>query len=338
MRSNAPRSCALLASLITLATGAAPALASDPYASASASITNLRYRLIDLDPTDGIAPSALISGTGILHVGSALTSGPPEVDITTPVSGLGLPLPIAQETYFGYSAGIGGDRISATAHTVHGNGPVLANQFPGSSMGTAYDLYVYEENVGRIGEVQLGTPSGFGFDPTFTIELGANTGIVFEGTASTNVLLNLQAYDAFIAAVQTELGSSAQAPINTYGRLSGSATISINLQNSTVGDNGGVTSHNTFFSLGSTFSESVQPGGATFPTSEQSLTQDFLVDYWNLGTASTTVGFTLNTVASAGAMLQGTFTVPVPVPEPGTWALMGLGLAGVALARRRHAA
>lgn len=336
MRIAAQPRLTLAASLIALL-GMAPAIAiADTYSSASASITNLRYRLIDLDPTDGIAPSATLQGAGLVHVTSSFADGPPDVDINTPLSGLGLPLPIANQSGVGYGAGIAGDTITTMANTAVGNGPVLVNQFPGGSMGTDYDLYVYQELVSRSGEVQLGAPGWVGTDPTFTIELGANTGIVFEGTASTNVLLDLQAYDAFSAGVHAEIGTSALPPINSYGYLAGSASINIELQNTTLGNNGGVTSHATSFSLGSSLSEEVGPGGFASPTSGQSRTQDFLVDYWNLGTTGTTVGFTLSTSSIAVAMMQGTFTVPVP--EPGTWALMGLGLAGVALARRRQGA
>lgn len=309
---------------VLLASLASTASAADGIvASGAASVTGLSYHLIDLDPTDGIAPSITFNDS---YVGIGAVTG----------------TWINQYQVTGESTRTPGDLFTATpANFVSSSGNVTGSYNTDSaSINTglrASDLNAMASSHGTDGySVSVTAASGmfFGRDelPDYpgvwfplnpgqsAFTLSANTALVIDGQWHVNTGLDLSQVQpgAFIDSIQAN-GWSA----NFVSHSAAGAVLQLDGMDAVVAWN----SHDLRQSL------DANGLGEVFTNNENDQADSpFSIQINNTGTSSA------NGFLALGAAAD--YTVTVAVPEPGTWALMGLGLVGVLVTagKRRRAA
>jgi len=397
-----------LAVALGLALAAVGAQAAD-LATASASVSNLRYRLIDLDPNDGIAASLTVTGnlTGTASTSIKITpdvlvdpygytttpyiatQNPSDVDksITSTVFGQTGTLELFS-TVPGARAALGSTMSTSTSLSGAAIADsVLTSSYNRTYNGTAVD-YSRGDNLLRnytqtyssssrttdaqqtaaintvlditpeVVDPDTGWPTSF---PTAipNITLSAHTLLVIEGTAQ-------------LALYQDQIGidSAARAawgPMTSIGSGYYNSSTNANLIVALGGDGqfGNLTTslpsgamigqqHLDSFSLSNGFSQSGINAYAADGLIKQDVVdiQDFGVSYANLSGSSVQTVFNISLSAAtnvSGYYNESSYTntwgepvsnVPVVttpgIPEPSTYALMGLGLVGIALASRRQ--
>lgn len=312
----------LLASLATLASTAS---AADTIASGSASVTGLSYHLVDLDPNDGIAPSIIFNDS---YVGIAAVTGTGTSQQLTPVSewvrtpgDLFTSAPAALVSSSGNATGSYNSNSAAISTTLTG---ANLNAMPTdlgeygyvktltAGSGMLYGKDEYPDYPGVLVPMNPGQSA-------FT--LSANTALVIDGQWHVNAGLDLTqlAPGAFLNSVQANAWSA-------YFVNHVAAGVALKLDN----DQDGVFAYNSI-----ALSQSLDGNGLGELIIQRESDQNdapFSVQIDNASSASANGMLILGAVAD--------YTVSVAVPEPGTWALMGLGLMGVLVTagKRRRAA
>lgn len=300
---------------------------------ASISLSDLRFTLADLTPDDGIAATATFNPAGAtLTTFSNLAPGGGTGDM---IPFTGLPLPTLSVTDGFGTASISGTAVSL-AVSLAGSSDVLSQS---SSTG-----------VNVRGDAQANAVVGYeaAFDTPgvpanqFTITLAANSSISFDLSYTATVSLSPQQL--------ADVRDAALAQVDP------AKTMAFTFLNADA-----VGAVGAGFYSGSIFDPNI-----TVAEGSQSLNIDatHLCDGCNMGvmtaqnssTLSLTYANTTGNAIDVFFLLSSRATVnqnadfiyfpdfppvepEVPaIPEPGTWALMGLGLLGLAWARKRHQA
>lgn len=303
-RACMPVAMALLASLPALASAAGDTVIQ----STSAQITGLSYRLIDLDPNDGIDPSLTFD----------MTAG--GINAVTYNNRLGIQDGQYDDAYF---VGLTPD----ASKTVSFNGATASAGPSGysTSVQTTVDQHI-----------NLAPSAGYGGATTFNADiftypdgvnytnmtLSANTLLVITGTASVTQQSNLQPLLDELNLLNP--GQEAWASV----AIDAGARVELNLERRVTDPSYTQTLTDISNFVLNTYDAG--PGDDIY--------SPVTLQFANVGGASTDLSFTVS-VGVTNAIMSGLDNViidpPPSIPEPGTYMLMGLGLVGIGCARRR---
>lgn len=319
---------ALAAALACVGTAHA---ADDALFTTTAQLSNLSYRLIDLDPNDGVAPSASFDNFSVVlglpwndgvprYSGSLLPTSTLQADVT---NGLFQATPSA---------------LTASTSITSGD---LASQI--SQTTTGYQSV----NVGS-SEPYFYSAGSDVDNPYFgTVKLSPNTAIVITGVASVTSSTN--------STKLVELINTLKQPgvNNPYVDLTSTVTPNVYLSLSNEesdADFGGFAQSSTdsHFSLNGRRDNyiTLTDGYYFDPMPDIEKQSNFSILYANLGSQDKAVRLDVSVGASVNLngyvdLSSGVVTPPIPetptIPEPSTYALMALGLVGIGLVRRKAA-
>ena len=307
-RACAPVAIALLACLPALASAAGDSVIQ----STSAQITGLNYRLIDLDSADGIAPSLTFDLTSAaLYADTYGDIKSDQVSQYGPVDYYGLtPNDTTTVSLHGATASLGPSVFSSSIHTTVDQYLNLAQQ-PEAGGTVTLNSWIGSN------------PNGIN---SMNMTLSANTLLVITGSASITGQTNLQPLLDELnlrnpgeeAWASTAYGASANINLTLQRRIFDPAT------NTETNDE-------SSFHINNYFADMIND-----------VNSPVTLQFANLGTSSTDLSFTVNLGVTnsiqSGLNAGGIIDLPPSIPEPGTYMLMGLGLVGLGLARRRASA
>lgn len=300
------------------------AQAADPVlVSTKASLSNLTFQLIDLDPTDGITPWIQFSTQGTLDTGY-YGGGSGSTTFSSPINN---PLPAQTQT-----------ATSPDGNAIAVAGPTSLQASSSITLGQLAPITTYASigsgaNVSVSGNVAPDTGIPY---PSMT--LSANTLLIIRGSASVQVNRDL-------SSLQTALNASTADWMNITG-YNMSASTSIGLSTSTYDPNTGTDSstYSSFSlftpndgSLYTTLYKNNDPTGLPLTESYTSAVTPFSVQLANTGASNIVADFSASAVASGYLEIAPVYvSQQPPVPEPSTYFLTGLGLvAAGAVARKR---
>lgn len=304
--------------LASLATMTSTASAADAIASGSASVTGLSYHLIDLDPNDGVAPSITFNDSyvGIAAVTSAWANNIAPVGewVRTP-GDLFTSAPASLVSSGGNVTGSYNTDSAAINTSLRGQElNAMATRFGGDG----YSVTVTAASGMFYGKDEFPDYPGvlIAYNPgqsAFT--LSANTALVVDGQWHVNAGLDLSqlAPGAFLDSIQANAW-------NAYFVNHVAAGVALALD--------GVDSVFAYNSV--QYSQTLDGNGPGKLFTQRDADQSdapFSVQINNASASS------VNGMLVLGA--EADYTVSVAVPEPGTWALMGLGLVGIGAVARR---
>lgn len=315
-------------------------------ASANASLSNLTFRLIDLDPNDGIAPGMTIQGQGFMGAFTSFDVNDPsntqQVQITSPIfPSQNLNQGLSSATLS--ASGLTGTSITTVDSTLQQVLTEDGSDASGAWSQSSFDMYL--EAGGTFG---YHPPlDGFPENP-LTITLTAHTRLVLEGTGSTALALSNQAMHEALAALNAQTGGfspDAQRFSGFDGRAAAGLTALLATADLSQPDAPFQVSRFSFedeLQESTGFCDSVEGCHRVFaPDQSRTSSQNFTLEYTNTASQSTDVSLMFHAagvVQQSGYLNVREIAPPIPtIPEPGTYALMGLGLAGLAWSRRRHA-
>lgn len=381
--------------LAIAAASSSGAWAGDLISSASASIDNLRYRLIDLDANDGITPALSVNGvwlgsivsTSLVELANSEYGGAYlQTNQTTPLSYNGV-LPMQPSGTA--TAGLPDGTVASTAGA---NRLVLNSQLTTQNLLTAahtdpsysYTYYTSQDGVngnrtstdthsqdtstasrtstlaGAAPGTDLGNRTSDNF-PKLDLKVTPHTLLVLEGTSKLDVYADRSNLLQYVQRANAGLNDDDHihsAYVTASGSAQGSVNVTLTDEASLLysgGDNGSLSTAVLAANLDYNedgFKTWFEVAPKTDITSSISQSKAWTLQVTNLGDADKTMYLQaeLNTGLSQNINTSTYDTVytfvpgpaPLPeipsvpgIPEPGTYALMGLGLAGVALVRRR---
>lgn len=301
------------------------AQAAEPGVYANASLSGLSYRLIDLTPDDGIAPTVTFGPSwGVMSV-----AGLPDAENMYPMSSSGIDLgetgftPLAPVSVALTGANASADSARVVTASVIQSADLIKNLDPGTRIAQSIYAGDIRADVAIMPLISEGN-----------ITLGANTGIIITGMGHIAGQFDSSAVQAALEA----LPNSREAWVG-WGQASASVHVSLSQRTTQVDEAGNLYSESE---IRSGFSLTRDVWSESFDHSSP-----FSLQFLNLGNEADEVS--LNMAVSARTELTGwvdfrdpaDIVIPPPVtpgvPEPGTYLLMGLGLVGLAFARRRAA-
>lgn len=303
---------AALVSLYALA-GSSQALAA---ASSSASLSNLTIRLVDLDPTDGVAASITFNELTYYAYGSFVSAGASYYDAST---GLGVgdgnsaysptTAPFASNAVSGTvtnttaSASIVGGESVLGPHALSSAGSALGANSPGSYSNYSASAYV---------------PNYYYYsNNSFT--LSANTLVIFSATATLQASTTV-GYNAVDGQSESATAAYSMSVSGTNGDGTGSQSGS-----------SGLTLSASYIGTFVTDDPLTGAGHYTYSGDSQSFSRKVSVSFANASDNSLTGYFNAQTSVSGGSNVSA-------VPEASTLSLALSGLGCAVLMRRRPAA
>ncbi|MGC4061867.1 MAG: PEP-CTERM sorting domain-containing protein [Aquabacterium sp.] len=317
MAPSRPR--ALLLMLLSAMPVIGQAAASPVISTVTSRLSNLQIELIDLAPNDGIAPSITFNGSGVWDA----YGGTP---VTLYSNGL---LPSSTVTH---TSTDGSTVLTASPSGIEITSQLTYDALQSNAAETAYDGYYRINGSLGIGHgLDLTNLSAPDLGPSFT--LSPHTLAIVRGNLSTSWTLDGQA-----------IASQLDPKYSTWSVTAlGSPNVEVGLQYGTEfrDANGGIQG-GVYAGGDAALSPPVYSVAGSDNTSFQSnqASHDFMFSIANVGDGSEagTVAMSISTgltytVSGFGIDPNG---VIAGIPEPGTWMLMGLGLVGIALARRQR--
>lgn len=301
--------------------------ADDTIYTSTAQLSNLSFRLIDLDPNDGVTPSVNFGGYAVVF-------GLPWDDSAPRYSGSLLPTSALQADYQGGMLQATPSALTASSSITSGD---LMTQITPATAG--FQLVNVSSNPPSMSSV------GSDIDNPYwaAINLSPNTAIVISGLASVSSSANTAKLAELINSVTPQ---DVKPYVDLFAEVLPAVYVSLNSEDTDF-DFGGYVSNvtesrfaldgrrNSFFD-NNTLDSFVDPLGEVL--TKQS---DFSIWYANLGSLDKAVRLDMSVHAGAsvnGALdLSSNVVTPPTIPEPSTYALMGLGLVGIGLARRKAA-
>jgi len=331
-----PASLALAAALCF---GTSAQAAVDPLvAQASVTLSGLSFQLIDLTPGDGIAPSLSFQTEGVIDSWNSVYD---EASHSWLHSGPTYSNSLLPSTPVNYTSPDGLSTVTSTANSV-----TLQSQLPLSQIlpplnppdGSGTGDYVYN-GIGSNTDLAVGAPYP-GEYQSFT--LGAGTGLVLRGTLSRHITLDS-------GAIQSAMEANGYDTWSLTGGSGGGATFMMAAQSSEWFDAEGNYTGGSLLQANQLelFDSRSMEHGAGLDNTMLLLdgAQDFEFTVVNFGDSNLTglialqltVGSDLFLYAQRFSEITPPIDIPA-IPEPSTYALMGLGLVGIAAVarRRRH--
>lgn len=315
--------------LSTLLAAGTPLLAQadTPIATFTTDLSNLGIQLIDLAPDDGIAPGFTLD---MEYVGLDVATGAMTLLDGGPIGGLLPSQPVS------HASPDGSLRFSTTPNSLRTTATVTLEQ----ALAAVGDLGGGQAGarlspVGQILSARAGS-SALGEIQLPRITLTANTRMVISGNASYAGELDATALGAWLPGS----GYTGFTLSETQGTFS-LAAIQFIPEGATPGEWTEGDTDTFVLARPSGFDPTghdllavtqADPGGVGSGASGT-----FAIHFSNTGSSALTLDIALTTIADPQLQLLLHQAAPHAVPEPGTWALMGLGLAGIALATRRRA-
>ena len=322
---------AALACLAAIASAAtATAVRADTLASGQASLSNIRIELIDLTPDDGQTPwirfgsatdpvGGLVDATGFVYDAGAARQaswqgGILPIEAVNATSADGYAGAQATSNSLGTSFSVDSAALGRAVALDDGSGKSRLEVFSQVRTGNGIASLAYEvdEATGAVTAVDGQT----GWQP-FDFTLSANTAIVIHAQASASLTLNPAL--GLLESDAPMIGSGVQAALMLI--------------------NPGFTMQQAYASLDDFYADMDQAYQLTF----DGVSADWTGDAATLTPASRDLLLTLNNASGLethGSLLmtgmsQFAVTKTAAVPEPATWALMGLGFIGLTVARKR---
>ena len=333
--------CHALALALCAALTAPSAHADALISSATASITNLRYRLIDLDLTDGITPGLSINGAWIGNLNATGSDG-------ASLSGSG-----------GYRSGVLPFSNNAAVVTSLANG-VASTTIGGSELTASSSLY--QSNLFKISSTDISygpyepgvtvsnqstttyasSYSIVGSNPTLKFQVTAHTLLVVEGTYNSSIYVDRSSMVDSTILVNGPMHQETVSSHDGFGNVDSGMSVVLTDSEDTGNEMSAFTKTEFFYDQFGFFDDA----SGLYDADTAALTKTFASSSdWSTQIANSGNGTkTMFLTASVGAVMfsklthVNTIVDRTNLPEPGTYALMGLGLVGMSLVRRRQAA
>jgi len=302
---GAARPSSIVLALVAMLPLAAQA-ADSPIAWATTKITGLQYLLVDLDPTDGVAPSATFNGAFYLNTASSDWS---DWETMPKYSGSLAPTTTVSATDADSSVQASPDGWSTSSSL---SASTVLAQFDGSS-GSFQTRQI--RRYTNLASSSIDDPTNEGM----SITLGAKTALYIGGIASIAGQTDWEQ-------LATTLSVIAPYP----AQQSSQATIDAGVR---------VYLGKIQFEMGSiapimeSRTESVFTFNSPFFETSFDRSQPFSVHFANFESAATELSFDLDVYAAAHVEASVNLQA---IPEPSTWALLAGGLISLGLVRRRQ--
>lgn len=321
----------MLACAIALCSHANAQAADDPIiAQSTVTLSGLSFQLIDLTPGDGIAPSLSFQTQGVIDTSNSvydeasdswLPNGPTYSNSLLPSTPVNYTSPDGLSTFTSTSN-------SVTLQSQLALSQVLPPLTPPDGTGAGH--FAYGETLSSVDLWTFGGPYDM---PSSGFTLGAGTSLVLRGTLSAEMT-----FDS--TAVRSALAATGYHSWALYGTLVGLGRLQLGNQ--------------LYDADGNFFGASVQQSDRLYFDGREnvshfndmdnsplnlSTSQDFEFTVDNFGESDGTgvVDMYMRVNSDVRLYAERFSVIPPAIPEPSTYALMGLGLVGVtAVARRRR--
>ncbi|RTL30373.1 MAG: PEP-CTERM sorting domain-containing protein [Burkholderiales bacterium] len=304
-------------------------------ASTTVTLSNLHYELVNLQPNGGSIPAVSFDWTGQLSTTRGFQFPDPDVSQTY---GNTL-LPASPTTVTGTN---GLTSISTTADSVtlqsvttlqnlQAGGQQISND-PGF-----HSLNWYNYNSAGLSLSNPNSVAGglFGMADFGQFTLSANTALRITGTMASTSSLDLTPLLNALTTGTSGTTGTITASANSNG-IGPNAQLMLGKLQVNQDSNGNIPSIGVQGSAFSLNNANLSVSNAQ-PTASDSNSQAFELVFTNLHDTAQTGDLMLSLNASSGIYAGMSYVIPdVPsIPEPSTYALMGLGLVGITLTRRR---
>lgn len=299
---------------------------------ASLSLTGLSFQLIDVNPTDGIAPSISFESKGYLGgewVYDELA------DTYTHQGGIQYSNSLLPSAPQSYVSADGLSTINTTSNSV-----LMQSQVSGSDLHGALNA---EDTYGYFTKTVLQSTSGLDVGKAFggdyeSFTLSAGTGLILRGTFSSKLSF------ADNSALQSEFEANGYEDVSLVQNFHTTVDFTMAAldreSSDPIGYGYDVKQGNYFYR--EAYDDMSQDSLDGFAAVDRTTSSDFEFTIVNFGSADMSGVVALNMSVDSDLYLSGyrpNIAIPA-IPEPSTYALMGLGLVGImgVTRRRRRAA